>query len=237
MLKYKIKESFNKAVDSYNQNCQIQFDTGCKLIKKIQKLNLNPESVIDLGCGTGLITIHLFHNYPNSKKKYALDIADKLLQKAKKNLKKIIFIEDDFDSLANLSLDLVFSNMALQWSRNLSNTIDIITQNLQNNGILAFSTLLEGTFYELPINSRIKFKKFEEIKQILIDRNYKILELSNEKIVQNFPSFIHALNSIKNVGANYSGENNFLPLYRMQKENSGNFSLTYNIIYCIARKK
>ena len=216
----KVQDYFNKAAESYDLNCQLQTHTGEKLLK----LCPAKETIIDLGCGSGIITQKLSY-----KKLYALDIAGQLLQKAKTRLnnQNVIFLEESFDSFSGLELDLAFANMSLQWSNDLSLTFNNIKSNLKPGGLLAFSLPLAGTFANLT--SRLAFHSEQEIKALLKD--WQIIHHSSEEISYNFPSLIDALRSIKAVGANYC-PNKKMELISRDKKPS---SLKYNIGYFMAK--
>ena len=188
-----VKNCFNKAASTYNDNCDLQLLTGQKLLS----LAGSGNEVIDLGCGTGLITSKI-----NFNKLYALDISKEMLQKAKECLahKNVIFLENSFDNISGLELDLAFANMSLQWSENLNLTLNNIKSNLQKNGILVFSIPLQGTFLDLPTNI-MQFLSIWQIKKML--DGWEIIYCSVEKINYVFPSLIESLRSIKSVGANY----------------------------------
>jgi malonyl-CoA O-methyltransferase len=215
-----IRDCFNKAAESYDSNCQIQLYSGLKLLNLINK----PEAVaIDLGCGTGIIT-----QYIKCRKLYALDIADKLLAKARQRLngKEVIFLEDSFDAFNGLELDLAFANMSLQWSDDLSRTLANISANLKYNGSLLFSLPLKGGCEEI-------YAKFsmEEVKKLLED--WRFVHISQEKVIYHFSSLIDSLKSMKAVGANhYKGRR-----YRLISRNKRPHQLVYNIGYFLVEKR
>jgi malonyl-CoA O-methyltransferase len=139
MNQSKIRECFNRSLTTYDNHCDIQTQTGIKLIKDLKDLNLRPNSIVDLGCGTGITTEHLASLYENYYKFYAIDIADKLLLKAKDRLEKynIITLEkslEDFLGNEKILFDLVFYNMVLQWSNNLDDVLKKIYQKLNLGG-------------------------------------------------------------------------------------------------------
>lgn len=240
MHKHQIKACFNKAVDTYDNNCNIQLQAGLNLIHHLTYLNLSPNSLIDLGCGTGIMTKLLADKYKNYQQFHAVDIADKLLKKAQEKLAtyQIFFQEKDFEYFfnnQNIVFDLVFSNMALQWSRNISYLLRDIYKNLAVGGVIAFSIPVAGTFKELE--STIFFNEFELINTLLIQHNFKIISSNCVALKAEFPSIIAASRSIKAVGANYcnSDKNNFYQLLQSRKSNQP-VNLTYNIGYFIAVK-
>jgi len=189
----KVKDYFNKAANKYDAHCQLQLTTGEKLLRLIP----SAKKIIDLGCGTGIVTQKLQY-----KQLYALDISEKLLAQAKLKLgnENITYLEQSFDAFSGLELDLAFANMSLQWSEDLEVTLNNIKANLQPKGILAFSIPLLGTFANLNI-SAMSFLSFTQVKRFL--HGWRIIYADCQEISCLFSSLIEALRSIKSVGANH----------------------------------
>ena len=218
-----VKNCFNKAAIIYDNNCDLQLRTGEKLLNLAEKKN----KVIDLGCGTGVITSKIKFN-----KLYALDISEKMLKKAQESLtnRNVTFLESSFDNFSGFELDLAFANMSLQWSEDLNLTLNNIKNNLKKEGILLFSIPLEGTFSDLPVNI-MTFLSMRQVKEML--ENWEIIYASTEEIHYVFPSLIDSLRSIKSVGANYCKSDKNRKLIPREKESH---ILKYNIGYFKVKK-
>jgi malonyl-CoA O-methyltransferase len=217
-----VKDCFNIAAGRYDQHCQLQLTTGDKLLSLIEPA----ETIIDLGCGTGIVTSKLQYN-----KLYALDLSDKMLESAKLRLgdENIIYLEKSFDNFNGLELDLAFANMSLQWSEDLNKTLANIKANLKPGGILAFSIPITGTFEGVNIPT-IYFHDFEQIKDLLL--NWQVIHSFSQSYNYSFSSLVEALKSIKAVGANYctSHKKSVIPREKTPQ------ILKYNIAYFVARK-
>jgi malonyl-CoA O-methyltransferase len=241
--KQKIKSCFNKAFSSYDQYSEVQQCAGKKLIKSIEQYKKNNmNTIIDLGCGTGIITEQLARKM-EYQQFFALDISDKLLLKAKEKLKNynIKIIETDLEDfyVPYILFDLVFSNMALQWSLNLSHTLLNINKNLNAHGMIAFSLPIENTFIELQPYSynKNKFYAEKEILQLLSKTGFKKITYFSEKSILTFDSLRHALRYIKYIGANYvfnAEQTNQSSKYFYRSQNK--YSLTYQIGFYMAEK-
>lgn len=216
-----VKNCFNKAAENYDQHCHLQIVTGEKLLSLIEYA----DQVIDLGCGSGLITEKLKY-----KQLYALDLSNKMLKIARQRLgnNNITYLETSFNNVKDLKLDLAFANMSLQWSDNLQETFQIIKANLNPEGILAFSIPIKGTFIDLDIPT-IQFIEFEQIKKLL--EGWQIVHAFSEEYNYLFPNLIKALKSIKAVGANYYNSCKKSIITRDTHPKT----LKYNIGYFIAR--
>ena len=93
-----IKHAFNRAAHSYDHYCQLQQTTGDKLLSLAKSHSSSVGTLIDIGCGTGIHTKSLLNYFPECTS-YALDFADKLLEKASARLTNhpVQLIEANFD--------------------------------------------------------------------------------------------------------------------------------------------
>ncbi len=219
-----VKNCFNKAAEKYDIHCDLQLRTGKKLLSLINFFEA--DIVIDLGCGTGIISKELKY-----KKLYALDFSTNMLNLARKKLvkKNVIFLENNFDDFRGLKCDLAFANMSLQWSTDLNSTLANIKENLSLKGIIAFSIPLVGTFENINI-STISFLTFKQVEELL--SGWEIIHSFEEEINYNFPSLVEALKSLKAVGANHCDSRKKVVIPRQKIPQN----LTYKIGYFIARK-
>lgn len=238
-LKKNIQRCFNKAASTYDQHCGIQKQIGEKLIDGLIQSSIQPEAIIDLGCGSGLVTEQLANQF-NYKHFYAIDMADQLLLKANQRLanRSIAILENDFDFsyTPDMLFDLAFSNMSLHWSLDLEKTFSIIRNNLTENGMLAFSVPIVGTFSEFKAPHKNIFYLPTDIYRLLKNANFNNIEYKTEKFTLNFDSQISAIKSIKYVGANQKLElsKKIFPRHTLLEQKP--FSMTYHIAYFIVKK-
>jgi malonyl-CoA O-methyltransferase len=232
-----IANRFNQAKLSYDSNCQVQQRVGQDLIARLTFYRDSFDNILDLGCGTGLVTKELAACYPNYHRFYALDIADQLLAIAKERLPKLRFIKADFDHFkaANLKFDLIFANMSLQWSSDLAKCCVNINHNLATDGIVACSLPLKGTFAN--IGSTLDFLSKNQMNNIFSQNGLQILAVETKEIIRCFPTMVEGLRSIKLAGASYCREKNLADYPRMlRSRKQPNFNLTYRIGSFIAQK-
>src|SRR5258708_7745945 len=81
MSNNRIKKAFNKAAESYDDYCHLQRQTGRQLITQVKEYHLDSSRMLDLGCGTGIVTRELAAAFTFDEF-FAVDIADQLLLKA-----------------------------------------------------------------------------------------------------------------------------------------------------------
>jgi malonyl-CoA O-methyltransferase len=200
-----IQKHFEKAIDSYDQAAEVQLEVALFLLQVLLKLKVPHQRVLDLGSGGGLITEHLCRFFPIPVLHLA-DFSKPLLDKASRRLQKfqpeaLLFNFDQEWPYKGL-YDLIFSNMALQWSADIYTLFKRSRSCLQENGILGFSLPLKGTFLELCKHRVIPFHSFEDISKYLCLAGFKVLYSCSLSLCQQFKSYYHALQSIKKCGAN-----------------------------------
>lgn len=244
-IEYQIKHAFNEAAKTYDESCALQTTTGDDLLIQLKQQKIKFKNIFDLGCGTGIVTekIALHFHYQTF---VALDIADKLLKIAEKRLRpySIQLLEKNFEHIHNnKNIDLIFSNMALQWSADLAKLLSVIHAALANDGYLAFSLPLQGTFAELPYTSKNHFYPQKDISQWLHEAGFDEIDYKIKTISLQFDSLLTALKSIKAVGANYLMTKQSQQIIKNHqflsaiKNHKSHFCLTYKIGYFIAQKK
>jgi malonyl-CoA O-methyltransferase len=232
-----IKHAFNRAHDLYDQHCALQEQVGHTLLALIKQQCDQADSIIDLGCGTGLITEKLTQLYAYQQF-HAVDIASGLLAKARTRLPvNIIFHETDFNTLPKHDFDLVFSNMALHWSDDIDATLRSIQPLLKPQATLAFSLPIAGTLAELNNHYAINaFPEVEHITQALTTVGCEVKAFQYEEITRSFPSTLAALKSIKQVGASHASRTHKHLLGKSFLLQQDIRQLTYLIGYFIAEK-
>ena len=212
-----VQHAFNQAAQTYDQHCEVQTIACQTLIKHLVAIQSKFDHLADFGCGTGYNS-HLLFNALQFKTITLVDHAKNLLSLCRQKLStddkgrlkgdrykavQINYEQRNFDQLIfdRPTLDLVFSNMALQWSVDLNCTLQLTHHQLHTDGVLAFSLPIHGTFKELPFHSRNDFYSSETIESLLQRQGYQCLKTLQEPIVQTFKTPIDALRSIKKVGA------------------------------------
>lgn len=232
---------FNAAATTYDAACELQTQAGKKLIQQLQQQITRSDSVIDLGCGTGLTTASLSEKI-TYKKFQALDFAEKFLQCARTRLHpNITLINARFDDplFWSQSYDLIFANLALHWSEHFPALLQLLLTHLKREGVLAFSIPLRDSLTEIQTFCGIRhFLSQEEVLAALPADKFN-MSITTQEIVLPYANLISALKSLKNVGCHYVAKDkrhqSIIPL-RQQLRHKGHFNLTYQIGYFIIKK-
>lgn len=207
--RYKIARSFGSASDSYDISARLQRYCGKHLMPWLP--NRNDLTVVDLGSGTGFFTDLLASRY---QQVIGLDISTKMLRFAKEKRNKAIhWLEADAYKLPlqDNSVDFIYSNLMIQWCDPLNTVLDEIMRVLKPGGLFVFSTLIDGTLYELKSSWAqvdddkhvIDFKPENEIRLLLEGTDRKLLNAKEQDIVLEYENVMHLAHELKGLGASH----------------------------------
>lgn len=151
--KRKARRSFGRAADDYDEVAVLQHEIGRRMLERLDTMRIEPQCILDVGCGTGVATEALLGRYPGAKV-IALDFALPMLARARRRgrwLRRPSCLCADLDRLplADQSVDLVFANAALQWSEDAAQAFAGIARVLRPGGLLLFSSFGPDTLQEL----------------------------------------------------------------------------------------
>jgi len=151
--KQQARRAFGRAVDTYDAAAVLQQETGRRMLERLDYVKLQPQRVLDIGCGTGLHTEALLKRYPKAEV-IGLDFALPMLTNTRMRGRwlrrpKCLCGDLDFLPLASHSVDLVFSNAAIQWSQDPASAIAEMHRVLRPGGLLMFSSFGPDTLHEL----------------------------------------------------------------------------------------
>lgn len=148
--KKKVAQSFSRAAATYDSVAQLQRDIGAHLFARLPDNLPAQSSLLDLGSGTGFFTRQLAAKYPESQI-IGLDIAEGMLHYAAGQRDGINWLCSDAELLpiADNSVDIIFSSLAIQWCNNLPQLMAELARVLKPRGQLYIATLGPYTLHEL----------------------------------------------------------------------------------------
>lgn len=148
-----VAAAFDAAAPAYDQAAIIQRQVAARMADRIAGLGLPPHPrVLEVGCGTGFLTrLGLARLVPS--RWLATDIAPAMVARARvlteDGAAAAVFVCMDGERPAVAGgIDLVCSNLAMQWFDDLGAGIATLAGLVAPGGWLAFSTLADGTFAE-----------------------------------------------------------------------------------------
>ncbi|MEE9143134.1 MAG: malonyl-ACP O-methyltransferase BioC [Gammaproteobacteria bacterium] len=151
-----VRASFNRAADGYDAAAVLQKRVRVELVLRLDLVRLEPEVVVDAGCGTGRAVRALRRRFPKARV-IALDLAERMLEKVPRS-RRFALRKTSVDPvcgdvaalpLADASVDLVFCNLMLQWCDELRAVFSEMRRVLKPNGLLSLTTFGPDTLKEL----------------------------------------------------------------------------------------
>ncbi len=147
-----IRRHHDCASATYDEAAVLQAGVREQLIARLDWIAFEPESVLDLGCGTGHAAVALAKRWPKARV-IALDFAPGMLEEVARHDRDGRVERLCADALAvplpDASVDLLFSNLLLPWCEDLDALFAEAARLLKPRGLLTFSTVGPDTLSEL----------------------------------------------------------------------------------------
>ena len=141
-----LRQSFGRAAPRYDDVADYQREAGERLMAECA-IDTAPRVVLDAGCGTGHGLQLIARRWPQASR-IALDFAAPMLGRISPTLGATVCADIEQLPVADASVDLVWSSLALQWC-DLPRVATETRRVLRGQGHLALCTLGPGTFREL----------------------------------------------------------------------------------------
>ncbi len=209
--KQAIASAFSRAAASYDQHAAFQREVGHQLLELMPD-QLSGKRVLDLGCGTGYFSQRLLDS---GAVVVCADLSAEMLEKARERCgtRNIDYKLCDAESLpfSDSSFDYVFSSLALQWCDDLAVPLKEVKRILKPGGQGYFSTLLEGSLYELDqawskVDSYQHVNRFisrNKVKLALAQAGYPKHHLFLQPITLRYASAFALMKDLKGIGATH----------------------------------
>lgn len=209
--KMAVAQAFGKAAKRYDVHAAFQRDVGQRLLDKMPQ-DLTGKTVLDLGCGTGYFSELLRQRGANL---ICADLSVEMLAQAKKRCGDdgVVYFQADAECLPFKahSIDYVFSSLALQWCDDLSKPLDEIRRVLKTSGVAYFSTLLDGSLFELK-QAWMKIDTYQHVNDFITFNQVKIAlaqshchqyQLDLPSITVWYDKAFSLMKDLKGIGANH----------------------------------
>lgn len=208
--KHQIRQAFGDASHHYDNFAHLQRKVA-KILMQKSGLTEVQGRVLDVGCGTGFLT-RLAQTLSGDAWIGAVDIALPMLQVAKQRLPAgINYLCADAEGLPlkAASIDSVFSNLALQWCRNIPQVLVEFRRILKLDGRILFSTFGPQTLIELKqawatvdnyrhVND---FYSVEQLQMFLKQGGWKNCRIDHQLYYLEYPSARALMEELKGLGA------------------------------------
>jgi malonyl-CoA O-methyltransferase len=148
-----LRRAFDRAADSYDAAAVLQTRVRTELIERLQFFALSPGTMLDLGAGTCRTAQALRRRFSDARI-VAVDLAGGMLRRAPRSWwprRSIARLCADAGALPLKTgcVDLVVSNLMLQWCDQPDGVFDEVQRVLRPGGLFMFSTFGPETLHEL----------------------------------------------------------------------------------------
>lgn len=219
-----IAEAFGKAATTYDKHAEFQRDVGHRLLDKLPT-DLSGLKVLDLGCGTGYFSEQIAKR---GAEVVCADLSIGMLKAAEQRCGSSVALYQQADAeqlpFEDGCFDIVFSSLALQWCDDLSSPLKEMKRVTAADGCVIFSTLLDGSLFELEKSwSKIDahqhvnhFITINQVKIALAQSSCTAHQLDLPTITVWYDTTFELMRDLKGIGANHvSGRSQGLTSRRM----------------------
>ena len=207
-----IRRAFGRAARRYEQSAVLQREVETRLLERVVYLERAPGRVLDLGTGPGRAASLLKRRYRKAEV-IALDPALAMLRLAHARGRwlhplRAVCGEGESLPLADGTIDLLFSNLCLQWCEDLPRVLDECRRVLAPGGLLLLSTFGPDTLQELraawsdddaPHVSR--FVDLPVIGDALLAAGFRDPVVDRETFTLEYGDAMALMRDLKNIGA------------------------------------
>jgi malonyl-CoA O-methyltransferase len=217
-VKRDVRRAFDRAARTYDGAAILQREVGARLLDHLVPIRLAPERIADLGCGTGHAFDLLAKRFPAASL-VGIDIAPAMLERARnrspswrrligRRTPALLCADAESLPLANASLDLVFSNLALQWC-NPGLVFAEAARTLATDGLLLFSTFgpdtlkeLRAAFAEADAAPHVnRFTDMHDLGDALVHAGFADPVMEMEHVTLEYDSALAVARDLKAIGA------------------------------------
>lgn len=215
-----VRQSFERAAAGYDGAAVLQREVCQRMLERLEYIRHRPRLILDAGCGTGFGARGLLKQYPEAAL-VALDIAPAMLKAARAAAPwwrralprggRQAFVCGDLDRLplTDAAADMVWSNLALQWSADLRGALAGMRRVLAPGGLLMFSTFgpdtlreLRQAFAELDGYGHVnRFTDMHDIGDMLLETGFAEPVMDMEHITLTYGEVRALLAELKAIGA------------------------------------
>ncbi len=205
---FQIQKSFNRAATSYQSAALLQREVESRLLERLDYMRIVPDVVLDAGAGLCGASEVMASRYPQATV-LSLDQAHGMLSNATRGRHRPVCGRMQQLPLQDSSVDLLFSNLALQWCTDLDRVFDEFRRVLKPEGIMLFSTFGPDTLYELrrswsQVDSAPHVNSFPDLHDVgdqLVGAGFMDPVMDMERITVTYDRVIDLMRDLKAIGA------------------------------------
>ncbi|MGF1547952.1 MAG: malonyl-ACP O-methyltransferase BioC [Thiotrichales bacterium] len=251
----KLRRSFERAAERYDAAAVLQREIADRLLERLDYVRLDPRRILDLGTGTGYCAGALLRRYSKAAV-IAADLAWTMARVARRRrvwLRRPLAVCADAGALpvGDSSVDLVFSNLMLQWCVPLDPYFSEIRRVMAGGGLLLFSTFgpdtlreLRQAWAEVDFGTHVhRFVDMHDVGDALVRAGFADPVMDMERLTLTYAELTDLLRDLKAIGASNADSGRAPGLtgprtlrrlrtaYERFRDAAGRLPATYEVVY------
>jgi len=208
-----VRHAFGRAAATYEAHAVLQAEVGARLLERLDGLDIKPDRVLDVGSGPGRGAAALCARFPDANVT-AVDLALPMLRAAASHAgDPFAFARVGADAqalpFADGSVDLVHSNLCLQWCDDPGLAIAEFARVLKAGGLLLFTTFGPATLHELRTAFAAadatphvgRFVDMHDIGDALLTTGFRDPVLERDDFVLTYADALTLMRELRAIGA------------------------------------
>jgi malonyl-CoA O-methyltransferase len=208
-----VRRHFARAAPSYEAAAALQREVELRLLENLSYASRQPAVVLDLGAGTGRASAAMRKRWPKATV-IALDAAVPMLHEARRQqgwLRKFQRVAGAAQQLPlrDHGVDLLFSNLCLQWCPDLPAVLDELRRVLRPGALLLFTTFGPDTLRELraafaAVDSTPHVARFADLPVIgdaLLAAGFRDPVVEIDTLTSHYPDVRTLMHELRALGA------------------------------------
>jgi len=211
-----VRASFGRAAKTYDAAAILQKLVRDEMFDRLDLIKVSPNKILDAGCGTGHGGFQLQKRFKTAEV-FSLDLAMGMLEKTHEQQtiinkllrqKRLICADIESMPIADNSMDVVWSNLAIQWCNDLDKSFTEISRLLKPSSLFIFSTFGPDTLKELRAASNngkthvSRFIDMHDIGDALTRNGFNAPVLDVECYTLTYDDVRAVMQDLKSIGAN-----------------------------------
>ena len=215
-----VRRNYARAAAGYEAAAGLAREIGSRMLERLDYMKIEPQRILDLGCGTGAMLPALAERYPKAQV-IGADLSEPMLcagraprtrlrwlmpflRGAKSNL---LAADAAALPLASGSQGMLWSNLLLHWLADPQPALREMHRVLEVGGLLMFSTLGPDTLKELrscfadgELRS-LHFVDMHDYGDMLVECGFADPVMDAERLTVTYPSFDDLVGELRRCGA------------------------------------
>ena len=246
----RVRRIFERAATTFDEADFFHAEIRGRLLERLKLFRITPQRIVDLGAKTGGGISALEHRFGDASV-IAVDTSPAMLQQAGSDCRFAVCADSSKLPFPDLSVDLTFSNLAVQWFDNADHALREISRVLSRPGLFMFTTLGPASFSELrsawaAVDAYTHVHDFEDMHNVgdaLIAAGLRDPVMDVETISVTYTDPARLADDLRSVGStNSSCDRNpgltgpnawrrMLAAYNAHRDPAGRYPVTMEVIY------